>query len=361
LTPCTATATGVGGLSQSVAPTYTNNTNAGTATANANFAEDANHTASADTKPFMISKATQAITWSNPADIIYGAALNASQLNATVNGLIGGSAPGALTYTPLAGTVLHAGARTLQVDASETQNYSAASKTVSINVLPATATVAISNLVQPFNGTTRSATITTTPANLSVDVSYKQNGVATTPMALGVYEVRATITNPDYVGSDTELFAIYDASAGFVTGGGWIMSPGGAYAADPTLTGKANFGFNSKYQKGANLPTGNTEFQFQAGNLNFSSTNFQWLVIQGTTKAQFKGTGTINGKGSYNFLVTAIDGDNFNGTNKKGDAFRIKITDSVTGAVVYDNQMGKDETGDDTTILGGGSIVIHDK
>jgi hypothetical protein len=39
------------------------------------------------------------------------------------------------------------------------------------------------------------------------------------------------------------LLAVYDPSAGFATGGGWIMSPPGAYAADPTLTGRANFGF----------------------------------------------------------------------------------------------------------------------
>jgi len=126
------------------------------------------------------------------------------------------------------------------------------------------------------------------------------------------------------------------------------------------VTGKANFGFTSKYQKGATVPTGNTEFQFQEGGLNFKSTDFQWLVIQGTFKSQFKGTGTINGKGKYNFIVTALDGDNYNGT-KKPDAFRIKITDFVTGAVIYDNQLGADETGDFATTLGGGSIVIHDK
>jgi len=48
----------------------------------------------------------------------------------------------------------------------------------------------------------------------------------------------------------------------FVTGGGWIESPAGAYIADPTLAGRATFGFMSKYQKGSNLPTGNTAFQF---------------------------------------------------------------------------------------------------
>jgi hypothetical protein len=54
-----------------------------------------------------------------------------------------------------------------------------------------------------------------------------------------------------------------------------------------------------------------------------------------------------------------MDGDNFG--NKKPDSFRMKITDFVTGAVIYDNQMGKDDSGTFTTTLGGGSIVIHDK
>jgi len=226
------------------------------------------------------------------------------------------------------------------------------------------------NLVQPYNGTPRAPTITTTPANLSLSVVYRQDGNVVSPVAVGVYEVTATVTDPDYVGSDVELFVIYDASAGFVTGGGWINSTATSCLMPVTcidangnslnVTGKANFGFTSKYQKGATVPTGNTEFQFQEGGLNFKSTDFQWLVIQGTTKSQFKGTGTINGKGKYNFMVTAIDGDNYNGT-KKPDAFRIKITDFVTGAVIYDNQMGADDTGDSATILGGGSIVIHDK
>jgi hypothetical protein len=37
------------------------------------------------------------------------------------------------------------------------------------------------------------------------------------------------------------------------------------------LTGKATFCINSKFQKGANMPTGSTEFQFHVVNLNFKS------------------------------------------------------------------------------------------
>src|SRR5919106_2593428 len=33
-------------------------------------------------------------------------------------------------------------------------------------------------------------------------------------------------------------------------GGGWINSPARAYRADPTMMGRANFGFASKYKKG---------------------------------------------------------------------------------------------------------------
>jgi hypothetical protein len=124
------------------------------------------------------------------------------------------------------------------------------------------------------------------------------------------------------------------------------------------MTGKANFGFVSKYQKGATTPSGNTEFQFHAAKFNFSSTNYQWLVVAGA-KAQFKGTGTVNDAGNYGFLLTAIDGQ-INGGGGV-DKFRIKIWDIATGAVVYDNQMGAADNADPTTAIAGGSIVIHAK
>ena len=102
------------------------------------------------------------------------------------------------------------------------------------------------------------------------------------------------------------------------------------------------------------LPTGNTEFQFQAGDLNFKSKSYDWLVVAGKDKAKFKGVGTINGTGNYGFMLTAVDGS--------PDTFRIKIWDKDNGdAVVYDNQLGADDDGFDATALGGGSIVVHSK
>jgi pimeloyl-ACP methyl ester carboxylesterase len=179
----------------------------------------------------------------------------------------------------------------------------------------------------------------------------------------GVYKVTLTVmdgcggtgTANTIDGLDL-LVVVYDPNGGWVTGGGWINSPAGAYLLDPTLAGKANFGFVSKYHNGATIPTGNTEFQFKAGNLNFSSTVYEWLVIAGA-RAQYRGAGTINGAGDYRFMLTAIDGQEPGGGGQ--DKFRIRIWNNAGGGLVYDNQMNAPDNADPTTVLGGGQIVIH--
>lgn len=168
----------------------------------------------------------------------------------------------------------------------------------------------------------------------------------------GVYTITVTVTDAggNSVTQPFKYVVIYDPNGGFVTGGGWINSPGGAYTADPSLTGKATFGFVSKYQKGANVPTGSTEFQFNVAGLNFKSTSYSWLVVAGK-KAQYMGTGTINGAGEYGFMLAAIDGS--------PDKFRIRIGDPSTGTTIYDNMIDSPFDSDPTTALAEGSIVIH--
>jgi parallel beta-helix repeat protein len=174
----------------------------------------------------------------------------------------------------------------------------------------------------------------------------------------GIYWVTLTVTD-DEGGSVSVIseyyFVIYDPEGGFVTGGGWINSPVGAYVPDTTLAGKATFGFVSKYQKGATVPTGNTEFQFKVADMNFKSTSYDWLVIAGA-KAKYKGTGTINGAGNYGFMLSAVDGA-IKGDNI--DKFRIKIWEKASGAIVYDNEIGVLEDATPSTSIGGGSIIVH--
>lgn len=177
----------------------------------------------------------------------------------------------------------------------------------------------------------------------------------------GVYRVTAAVTCSGNTGSNTyQYVVVFDPSAGFVTGGGWIDSPLGAYKEDGSLMGRANFGFVSRYEKGAKVPSGKTDFRFNAGNLNFSSGTYEWLAIAGA-KAQYKGAGTINGTGNFRFLLTATDGQ-INGGGGV-DKFRIKIWDGsdASGRVVYDNQLDAPDDAPATRAIGGGSIVIHAK
>ena len=176
-----------------------------------------------------------------------------------------------------------------------------------------------------------------------------------------VYQITVTVTDKDGgTGSATatDFIVIYDPEGGFVTGAGWIWSPLGAYTDDSSLEGKANFGFVSKYKQGSTVPVGHTKFQFKVADLNFHSDAYQWLVVAGH-KAQYKGTGTINGDGNYGFMLTAIDEKLTPSTDV--DLFRIKIWDKDDGdTIVYDNQVGDADEADPTTALGGGNIVIHE-
>jgi hypothetical protein len=210
---------------------------------------------------------------------------------------------------------------------------------------------------------------TTVVTNYSGGTGNDNGSFTLTPVGIqpGVYTLSVTIadkfgllnTNAEGVYSTLPGYiVVYDPNAGFVTGGGWITSPAGAYYANRSLTGKATFGFVAKYQKGQQSPDGNTEFEFQTAGLAFKATSYEWLIVAGT-KAQYKGVGTINGSGTYGFMLTAIDGDS--GGSKKPDTFRIKIWVLSTGAPVYDNQLGAADASDPTTILGGGTVVIRSK
>ena len=166
--------------------------------------------------------------------------------------------------------------------------------------------------------------------------------------------VRAVDLAGNQSAEECTYIAVFDPNAGYVTGAGTIDSPPGALVGS-TASGAARFGFQSKYAKGANVPTGSTSFKFRAGDLEFDSTSYVWLVVSGA-RAQYKGSGEIRHQaGTFDFILTAIDGDQPGGGGV--DKFRIKITGP--GGVVYDNQLGAADGADPTTAIAGGHIVIR--
>ncbi len=126
--------------------------------------------------------------------------------------------------------------------------------------------------------------------------------------------------------------AVTTITRGFLAGTGWIDSRAGAYRPDPTLTGRAHFNFHATARSAARAPSGEAEFTFRSAGFEFKSTAYESLVVDGA-KAQLKGVGTINGKGTYQFLISLIDG-RLPGGNRV-DKFRLRITDGST--LVYDN------------------------
>ncbi len=70
----------------------------------ASFAGDGMYTQSSGSANLTITRGTPTITWSSPADIVYGTLLGATQLDAAAN------TDGTFVYTPAAGTLLPAGA-----------------------------------------------------------------------------------------------------------------------------------------------------------------------------------------------------------------------------------------------------------
>jgi uncharacterized repeat protein (TIGR01451 family) len=257
---------------------------------------------------------------------------------------------------------------TLALDSNYTLTYVGANLTI----LPASVnTASIANPGGPYLGAINTAI--SFDGSLSSDAdgdpltytwSFGDGGTAASAMpnhtytAAGIYDTCLTVNDGT---EDSEMVCtiavVYDPSAGFVSGSGWIDSPAGAYLLDPSLAGRARFGFVSKYQKGATVPTGHTEFRFDAGRFNFHSETYEWLVVNtGGTNAQFKGSGLVNGAldpngNAYMFMLWATDG----ATSGGPDTFRIRIwwEDAAGEHDVYDN--GVDQA------ISGGSIVVHTK
>ncbi len=111
------------------------------------------------TVAILVAQATPTISWTNPASITQGTALSSTQLNATA------SVAGTFSYSPAAGTVLTVGnGQTLSVTftPSDTTDYTGASATATINVLPA---------LPPGSTSTTAPALTPTAINFGATVT----------------------------------------------------------------------------------------------------------------------------------------------------------------------------------------------
>jgi len=164
---------------------------AGTQTLSASFppTDTTAYATATATVQLTVNKATPVITWPTPADITYGTALSATQLNATSGGVAG-----TFVYSPAAGTVPGAGTQPLSVTftPTDTADYMSASTSITLTVNKAPLTI---NWVTPAAisyGTALSGT--QLDASSTAAGTYVYSPAAGTVLAVGSHTLSVTFT-----------------------------------------------------------------------------------------------------------------------------------------------------------------------
>ncbi|MDP2136850.1 MAG: MBG domain-containing protein [Candidatus Didemnitutus sp.] len=193
--------------------------------------DDADYTGSA-LGTLTIAKATATVTLSNLAQTYDGTAKTATVTTAPAGLAV------VTTYNGSASTPINAGSYAVASTVTDANYTGSGSGTLVISAAPATIT--LGGLVQAYNGTPRSVTVTTVPANLTVSVTY--NGSPTAPTNPNDYAVVVTVTDPNYTGSLSDTMTITVTALvrnapslnGSVEGSVQVLLPG-----DVTLNGSA--------------------------------------------------------------------------------------------------------------------------
>jgi hypothetical protein len=91
---------------------------------------DPNYSRATATVTIKVKRALPAVTWHDPAPIVYGTRLGDAHLTATA------PVPGEFRYSPAGGTLLSAGTHTLKVEFSpaDSANYQGSEAEVSLRV-----------------------------------------------------------------------------------------------------------------------------------------------------------------------------------------------------------------------------------
>ena len=236
-----------------------------------------------------------------------------------------------------------------------------------------TASVAVTNAAPVISSLVTPAVPTSTGAQVTATVTFTDVGAADTHSALitwgdgtsstvnagaslqasathaytstGFYTVGVTVTDDDG-GSATmnsSVLVVYDASAGRVTAGGYVIAP---------TAGASKLHMNIDVRYDGSTPVGTFNLHGSTALADLTASAFEYLVIT-SNSATFKGTGTLSDGTAVGFLVRELsDG------RGKGDLLRIKVWNAATGDVLYDTNPGAADLAAPTVSLKG-SFTVH--
>lgn len=221
----------------------------------------------------VIAKATATVALSNTTQT-YDGTPKPVTITTTPAGLAASA-----TYDTNATVPTNAGTYAVAVSITDS-NYSG-STTGSLTIDKAVVPVVISNLHQTFDGTPKPVTTATTPAGLTVNVTYDSSPVA--PSAAGSYAVVASISNANYRGSSSATLVIGQATATIVLGD-LAQVYDGTMKAVTTTTTPAGLAVTVTYNGSATAPTNPGSYAVVATTTdpNYSATISGTLVITST-------------------------------------------------------------------------------
>lgn len=159
-TPCNASVSGAGGLSQGLSVSYANNVNAGTATASASYAGDANHDASSDSKTFQIAQASSTTVVTCPSSVTYNGSAQ-TPCSATVTGAGGLSQSLTVSYS----NNTNAGTASASASFPGDANHTGSSDSKAFTINKANATINVTGYTGFYDGSQHGATGTATGVN----------------------------------------------------------------------------------------------------------------------------------------------------------------------------------------------------
>lgn len=191
-------------------PAYTTGSSAtGLLTATVSSPNFSNNVTASDT---VIFQQPPAIAWATPAPITYGTALSGTQLDAT------SPLAGSFSYSPSAGTVLGIGPHTLTATftPADTTNYTTATATVTLTVIPATPVLTLGASPNPAflsNPVTFTATLSYTATTPTGTVAFFDG---TTQIGSGVVTAGvATSTTSALTTGTHSITAVYSGDSNY--------------------------------------------------------------------------------------------------------------------------------------------------
>ena len=156
-------------------------------------------------------------------------------------------------------------------------NYSG-SQTGTLVISQTNATITLGNLSAAYDGTAKSATATTNPPGLTLALAY--NGNVTPPAAAGSYTVVATVSDPNYAGSQTGTLVIGKATAVVAFGSLATVYDGNPKTATATTSPPAlNVTFSYNGNANAPIAAGSYTVVATVNDPNYNATQTGTLVV----------------------------------------------------------------------------------